>query len=55
VNKTFRVLCTIDVGYNDIPEDAVNTLIQYLPYDGSEWEPHNLQVLNVEELTDKEI
>jgi hypothetical protein len=55
MNKTYRILCTIDVGYEDTPEDAIDTLIQSLPYDGNEWEPHNLQVLNVEEVLEKEI
>ncbi len=54
MNKTFRVSCTIDVHYEDTSLGAVDTLMRFVEQEGDNWCVDNVQVINVEEITEKE-
>jgi len=55
MNKTFRVQCTIDVGDEYSALTAVQNLTSFIKGDGDNWCIDNVQVINVEEITNKEI
>jgi hypothetical protein len=54
MNKSYRIQCTIDVGdeYSEIT--AVQNLTSFIEEDGDNWCIDNVQVINVEEITEKE-
>jgi hypothetical protein len=54
MNKTFRVSCTIDIHYEDTSLGAVDTLMKFVEQEGDNWCVDNVQVINVEKITEKE-
>ena len=54
MNKTYRIQCTIDVGDEYSEMTAVQTLTSFIMGDGDNWCIDNVQVINVEEITEKE-
>jgi hypothetical protein len=54
MNRTYRIQCTIDVSQEYSELTAVQNLTSFIMDDGDNWCIDNVQVINVEEITEKE-